>query len=74
MSVVEIKRPSDDRWLKDATYLRELADRVERGEIPEFAVALNDKENDCYEKYAAFADRWRLLAALEYAKDAVQKG
>jgi hypothetical protein len=55
-----------------AAYLRELADRVERNEILDIVVVLNDRENRAFESYGNFQDRWRLLGALEYAKSMVQ--
>lgn len=57
-----------------AEYLRELAERMDRGEIKDCVVVFNDMENKAYERYAVFEDRWRLLGALEYAKDSVHKG
>jgi len=54
-----------------AEYLRELADRWEKGEVLDMVIVLNDKTGKCYESYGNFDDRWRILAALEYAKGGV---
>lgn len=54
-----------------AEYLRECADRVVAGDISELVVISNDRENNHFERFGHFNDRWRLLGAIEYAKTAV---
>lgn len=59
-------------WRDEAAeYLRDLAERMQRGEISELVVVTNDRENNHFERFGHFNDRWRLLGALEYAKTAV---
>lgn len=72
--IVSLHDPRAAEWADNAAYLRELADRMERGEISECVVVLNDKRAGGYERWATFDDRWRMLGALEYAKTAVNGG
>lgn len=74
MKVVELQKPSDPRWKEAAEYLRELADRFESGDITECVVVLNDKVGNHFETWGHFDDRWRILGAIEYAKNTVHKG
>lgn len=72
MQVVPLADPDTAAWRKDAAeQLRDYADRMERGEISEMVVVLNDLENNGFERFGYFKDRWRLLGALEYAKTVV---
>ncbi len=73
MKLVEIEHPRKEEWKEAAGYLRELADRFEKGEILECAIVINDKAGACFESWGHFEDRWRLLGALEYAKAGVSK-
>lgn len=56
-----------------ANYLRKLADRIENGEVYDCVVVFQDREGPGCERSSNFNDRWRLLGALEYAKDAVHQ-
>jgi hypothetical protein len=67
-NLVEIKPPRQEEWDRAAAYLRDLADRYERGDITECIVVLNDRTSSCYETWGDFVDRWRLMGAIEYAK------
>jgi len=69
--ITPLRDPRADQWSEDAAYLRELADRMERGEISECVVVLNDRKGGNFERWATFDDRWRMLGALEYAKSVV---
>lgn len=51
-----------------ADMLRDLANRVEKGEVTDFIFVANDKVEGIYMCNAYFADRWRMLGAIEYAK------
>lgn len=62
-----ILRDAEDR-AELAQYLRDLADRYESGAVTELVVAGNDRDEQCFFQRGTFADRWRLLGALEYAK------
>lgn len=65
MSVVQFKR---EGCPETAEALRELADKVECGDIRDVVVVANDQGENSYWRVGCFADRWRLLGALEYAK------
>lgn len=67
-NIVSLSRPHDPAWDEAAEYLRELADRFERGDISECVIVLNDKEGAHFERWGHFEDRWRLLGALRYAE------
>lgn len=54
-----------------SNYLRELADRVDAGEISDLVVVTHNGVDMRLERYGDFTDRWRMLGALEYAKDCV---
>ena len=54
-----------------AVFLRDFADRMERGDISEAALVFNDRENNCFASWGHFSDRWRMLGAIEYAKSSV---
>jgi hypothetical protein len=51
-----------------AAFFRGMAECAERGEVGDYSVVWDDLKNMCYASKGDFADRWRLLAALEYAK------
>jgi len=53
------------------SYLREIADRFERGEISEIIVITHDREYYDYQTHASWEDRWRALGAIENAKSKV---
>ena len=65
MSVVQLKRNGDP---ETANALREMADRVESGDIRDVVVVCNDAGENAFWRVGLFEDRWRLLGALEYAK------
>lgn len=67
----EFVNPRKEVWGDAATYMRELADRMESGEIAECAIVINDRDGNCFESWGHFDDRWRLLGAIEYAKSKV---
>jgi len=69
--IVGLVRPVADKWKQNADYLRELADRLEKGEVTEIVVVCNDVSGAAYESYVNFNDLWRLLGAIEYAKHKV---
>jgi hypothetical protein len=56
---------------EDADILRRLADQVESGEVTEFVAVANDRELGAYYRASVFADRWRILGALEYARQSI---
>lgn len=58
---------------EDARKLREMADQVEAGEVTEFVVVANNKAEVCFFAIGCFDDRWRILGALEYAKQTVHE-
>lgn len=60
-----------DLWTSAADTLRDLADKMEAGEISELVVVYNDISERCFASFGHFDDRWRLLGALEYAKQSV---
>lgn len=51
-----------------ARCLRDIADKVEAGEIVELIVVGNNIGECCYETFAIWEDRWRMLGAIENAK------
>lgn len=53
--------------------LQDLLAKAQRGEIRDFVVvcSVNDDESNGYLRHALYKDRWRLLGAIEYAKNAV---
>lgn len=58
---------------EDATRLRDYADQVESGSISEFVFVANQREDGCFLAHGSFDDRWRILGALEYAKNSVHE-
>lgn len=73
MKLVDLKDGRAEEWASAANYLRNLADRFEKGGISEAVIVFNDRENSCFESFGHFDDRWRLLGALEYAKSALHR-
>lgn len=71
LEAVPFKPVDADERAEMARYLRELADRYETGAVSELAIVGNDREENCFFQRGAFADRWRLLGAIEYAKATV---
>lgn len=72
MQIVPLADPDTVAWRKSAAdQLRDYADRMERGEISEIVVVLNDRENKHFERFGHFDDRWRLLGAIEHAKTVI---
>ena len=69
--VKEFVNPRKEAWDEGAAYMRDLADRMERGEISECAIVINDRAENAYATFGHFDDRWRLMGALEYAKSRV---
>lgn len=65
MSVAAFKRPGDP---DTAAALREIADKVESGDIRDVVVVADDQGDKVFWRVGTFDDRWRLLGALEYAK------
>jgi len=59
----------DDREM--AQSLRELADGLEAGTIRDVVVVANLREEGCYMRHSRFDDAWRLLGAVEYARNTV---
>lgn len=56
-----------------AVYFRELADRIEAGDIGNISVVFNDKGENVYERFGHWNDRWAMYGALEYAKSAIDR-
>ena len=57
----------------EADVIRAIADRYEAGDLTEVAIVMNDRKNNCFESFGVFLDRWRLLGAIEYAKQNAMK-
>lgn len=57
-----------------AEVLREYADKVENGEITSVLIVTHNGEENVFERAGIWQDRWHLLGALEYAKNAVHLG
>ena len=71
ISVVPID-PAKLEWhLSAANTLRDIADQMEAGEISEIVLVFNSLEERSFASFGHFEDRWRLLGALEYAKQSV---
>ncbi|MAM60859.1 hypothetical protein [Maritimibacter sp. UBA3975] len=49
---------------------------AKRGELRDVVVvgAVNDEDGTGFYRAASFSDRWRILGALEYAKEGVHRG
>lgn len=55
----------------DAEKIREIADLVENGDVTNIVIAYDDVSEGMYCCFTNFNDRWKILAALEYAKNSV---
>lgn len=73
-SLVEIRDATREWRASGAELLRELADLVENGDVSEFVVVTNRLDEGCFEARGHFEDRWRILGAIEYAKQSVSNG
>jgi hypothetical protein len=69
VKVVSIERKGDAEF---AQALRNFADDVEAGRMTEYVFVANHVGGYLL-RASTFQDRWRMLGALEYAKDAVNK-
>lgn len=69
MKVVELRGPASEAMLEAARRLRDLADQCESGELTEVVVVGFLGREGEYVQYGSFDDRWRLIGALEYAKN-----
>lgn len=72
ITLVPIDPERAARQRETAEWLRDLADRVDEGEIPDVVVVFNDLVEPGYAAFGDFQDRWRLLGAIEYAKSTVR--
>lgn len=68
MSPIKPVDPRAPHWKEVAEFLRDLADRFERGDVTEAMIVYNDRAKQCYGSWGHFDDRWRALDALEHAK------
>jgi len=71
ISVVPIDADKLDWCLSAANTLRDIADQMEAGEISEMVVVYNSLTERGFVSFGHFEDRWRMLGALEYAKQSV---
>lgn len=56
-----------------AQQIREVADMVEQGIIRDIVIVYDNRVEKHFASWGDFSDRWRLLGALEYAKDRVKE-
>jgi len=68
VNVQAFKRPGDPEL---AERLRELAEKVESGDVRDIVIVADDQGERVFWGMANFDDRWRLLGAIEYAKSKV---
>lgn len=54
--------------------LEEILAWVRAGHVPDIVIVGNHAEDGEFFRHSIYQDRWRLLGALEYAKDAVHRG
>jgi hypothetical protein len=54
--------------------LEEILEWARAGHVCDIVVVGNHAEDGEFFRNANFEDRWRMLGALEYAKDAVNRG
>jgi hypothetical protein len=73
LKVASISDALIERRRENAARLRDCADQVENGDITEFVFVANTKAEGCFMAHGAFDDRWRILGALEYAKQTVHE-
>ena len=72
MKVVDLVSPAQREKREDAAkWLRELAERILDGSVVDVVVVCNDVDGPFYQSWGHFDDRWRILGALEYAKQGV---
>lgn len=60
-----------------ADNLIDIAERVRRGELTDMVIVASSKKGGAdgfFMRYSNFSDAWRLLGALEYAKQSVHNG
>lgn len=72
--IAEIKPHVSDCDREMAQSLRELADGLEAGTIRDVVAVANLCEEGCYLRHSSFDDAWRLLGAIEYARNTVHLG
>lgn len=74
VTALRIVEDTPDQDVIDA--LETALEMARAGQLVEVVIVGNVKDADGpgYWRSAAFDDRWRLLGALEYAKDAVHRG
>lgn len=73
LKIASISDAKIEKRREDAANIRDWADKVESGEISEFVFVANDKADGCFMSHGSFDDRWRILGALEYAKNSVHE-
>lgn len=73
-TVLSLVDPAHQAWRDEgAEMLRDIANGIESGDIKEAVVVYRDGEDNCFASLGHFEDRWRLLGALEYAKNSVHQ-
>lgn len=73
LTIANIDDAKREKREEDARTVRGIADRIERGDITEFALVGNDRVEGRFLTVGSFDDRWRLLGAIEYAKRSVHE-
>ena len=69
--IQKIERPVNSD-IVDA--LEEILEWAKAGHVSDIAIVGHHAEDGDFFRHAVYADRWRILGALEYAKDAVHRG
>lgn len=72
--ILELKPIATETDLEIAGELRELADKLEAGEVAELVVVANLRADGQFMRVAKFDDAWKALGAIEYAKMTVHRG
>lgn len=72
--IAEFKRQPTELDIEIAQELRDLADKLENGDVTEIVAVANLRAEGQYMRVAKFDDAWKALGALEYAKQSVHKG
>lgn len=72
--ITELKPRASEADKEIAADLRELADKLDAGEVSEIIVIANLRTEAMYQRISKFDDAWRALGALEYAKQTVHAG
>lgn len=67
-TIKRLEKPIDNNLVEVVESL--LAD-VKAGNVTDIVVVGNHVADGCFFRSSVFADRWRLLGALEYAKDGI---